>query len=202
MRRGTLALLLFIILLGASAIYIDWPNTPGIHIPALGISNSLQPKLGHDRQGGVRALLIPDGNFDAKTLNDAMPAVRDNIESRVNGGLGVSEPSIRIITTNGSPAISVELPGFTGNQTEAVNSLLKTGKLEFWSTGPSPVAIGSTFDPTQYTQYNPGGKPHFTGADLDSSQVYVSQDQAGRPQTSFERKGAPITPLGTFTARK
>src|SRR5712691_8949580 len=201
MRRGTLALLLFIILLGASAIYIDWPNTPGIHIPALGISNSLQPKLGLDLQGGVRALLIPDGNFDAKTLNDAMPAVRDNIEQRVNGGLGVSEPSIRIITTNGQPAISVELPGFTGNQTEAVNSLLKTGNLEFWSTGPSPAAIGTAFDPSQYTQYNPGGKPQFTGANLDSSQVFVSQDQAGRPQISFEMQGDAISKFGQFTSK-
>ncbi|HEX6108249.1 MAG TPA: protein translocase subunit SecD [Ktedonobacteraceae bacterium] len=201
MRRGTLALLLFIILLGACAIYIDWPNTPGIHIPALGISNSLQPKLGLDLQGGVRALLIPDGNFDAKTLNDAMPAVRDNIEQRVNGGLGVSEPSIRIITTNGKPSISVELPGFTGNQTEAVNSLLKTGNLEFWSTGPSPAAIGTAFDPSQYTQYNPGGKHQFTGANLDSSQVYVSQDQAGRPQISFEMQGDALSQFGQFTGK-
>jgi preprotein translocase subunit SecD len=200
MRRGTLALLLFIILLGVCAIYIDWPNTPGINIPALGISNSLQPKLGLDLQGGVSALLVPDGNFDVKTLNDAMPAVRDNIEQRVNGGLGVSEPSIRIITTNGQPAISVELPGFTGNQTEAVNSLLKTGNLEFWSTGPSPAAIGSAFDPSQYAQYNPGGKPQFTGADLDSSQVYVSQDQAGRPQISFAmQQGDATSRFGKFT---
>ncbi len=201
MRRGTLALLLFIILLGACAIYIDLPNTPGIHIPFLGINNSLQPKLGLDLQGGVSALLVPDGNFDAKTLNDAMPAVRDNIEQRVNGGLGVSEPSIRIITTNGQPAISVELPGFTGNQTEAVNSLLKTGNLEFWSTGPSPAAIGTAFDPSQYTQYNPGGKPQFTGANLDSSQVFVSQDQAGRPQISFEMQGDAISRFGQFTSK-
>jgi preprotein translocase subunit SecD len=114
--------------------------------------------------------------------------------------LGVSEPNIRIITTNGQPAISVELPGFTGNQTEAVNSLLKTGKLEFWSSGPSPVALGSTFDPSQYTQYNTGGKPQFTGADLDSSQVFVSQDPAGRPQISFEMKGDAISRFGTFTS--
>src|SRR5437667_1110451 len=201
MRRGTFALLLFIILLGVCAIYIVWPNTPGIHIPALGISNSLQPKLGLDLQGGVRALLIPDGNFDTKKLNDAMPAVRDNIEQRVNGGLGVSEPSIRIITTNGQPAISVELPGFTGNQTEAVNSMLKTGNLKFWSTGPSPAAIGSAFDPSQYTQYNPGSKPQFTGANLDSGQVYVSQDQAGRPQISFEMKGDAVGNFGNFTAK-
>jgi preprotein translocase subunit SecD len=130
-----------------------------------------------------------------------MPAVRDNIEQRVNGGLGVSEPSIRIITTNGKPAISVELPGFTGNQTEAVNSLLKTGNLEFWSTGPSPAAIGTAFDPSQYTQYNPGGKPQFTGANLDSSQVFVSQDQAGRPQISFEMQGDAISRFGQFTSK-
>jgi preprotein translocase subunit SecD len=201
MRRGTLILLLFIILLGAAAIYIDLPNTPGIHIPALGINNSLQAKLGLDLQGGVRALLVPDGTYDQNTLNQVMPAVRDNIESRVNGGLGVSEPSIRIITTNGSPAISVELPGFTGNQTEAVNSLLKTGKLEFWNTGPTPVALGSTFDPTQYTQYNPGGKAQFTGADLDSGQVSVGYDAQGvRPVINFEMKGDAISRFGTFTS--
>ncbi len=177
MRRGTLALLLFIILLGACAIYIDLPNTPGIHIPFLGINNSLQPKLGLDLQGGVSALLKPDGNFDAKTLNDAMPAVRDNIEQRVNGGLGVSEPSIRIITSNGQPAISVELPGFTGNQTEAVNSLLKTGNLEFWSTGSSPVA-------------------------LDSGQVFVGQDQqTGRPQVDFAMQGDAVGKFGQFTSK-
>ncbi len=202
MRRGTLVLLLFIILLGACAIYIDLPKTPGIHIPALGINNSLETKLGLDLQGGVRALLVPNGNFDQKTLNDAMPAVRDNIEQRVNGGLGVSEPSIRIITSNGQPAISVELPGFTGNQTEAVNSLLKTGNLEFWSTGSTPVAVGSTFDPSQYLQYNPGSKPHFTGADLDSGQVFVGQDpQTGRPQVDFAMQGDAVGRFGTFTGQ-
>jgi len=201
MRRGTLTLLLFIILLAAAAVYIDLPNTAGIHI--LGIDNSLQPKLGLDLQGGVSALLVPDPNqhYDLKTLQDDMPAVRDNIEQRVNGGLGVSEPSIRIVTSNGVPSISVELPGFTGNQTDAVNSLLKTGLLEFWNTGPSPVPLGSAFDPTQYVQYNPGGKPEFTGADLDPTQVYVSQDQAGRPQISFEMKGSAIGSFGSFTAK-
>src|SRR5260370_1272537 len=174
MRRGNLSILLFIILLAVGVAYIDLPNTPGIHI--LGINDSLQWKLGLDLQGGVSALLVPDGNYDNQTLQNEMPAVRDNIEQRVNGGLGVSEPSIRIVTSNGKPSISVELPGFSGNQTEAVNSLLKTGLLEFWNTGPSGATLNSAFDPTQYTQYNPGNKPQFTGKDLDPNQVYVSQD--------------------------
>ncbi len=200
MRRGTLTLLLFIILLAAAAVYIDLPNTPGIHI--LGINNPLNVKLGLDLQGGVSVLLAPDPSkhYDSNTLNSEMPAVRDAIEQRVNGGLGVSEPSIRLQSSNGQPAISVELPGFTGNQTEALNTLLQTGDLEFWSTGPSPVNLGTTFDPTQYTQYNPGGKPEFTGSNLDANQTYVSYDQAGRPQISFEMKGSAIGSFGTFTS--
>src|SRR5215470_9244762 len=201
MRRGNLSILIFIILLAATAVYIDLPNTPGIHI--LGINNPLQWKLGLDLQGGVSALLKPDPSqhYDNQTLQTEMPAVRDNIEQRVNGGLGVSEPSIRIVTSNGVPSISVELPGFSGNQTEAVNSLLKTGLLEFWNTGPSPVALNTTFDPTQYAQYNPGNKPEFTGKDLDPNQVFVSQDQAGLPQISFEMKGDAVGRFGTFTGQ-
>jgi preprotein translocase subunit SecD len=200
MRRGTLTILLFIILMGAAAVYIDLPNTPGIHI--LGINNSLSVKEGLDLAGGISVLLKPDPSqhYSSETLSTEMPAVRDAIEQRVNGGLGVSEPSIRLQSSNGQPAILVELPGFTGNQTNAVNSLLQTGNLEFWSTGSTPVQIGSTFDPTQYTSTNPGGKPWFTGKDLDASQVYVSYDQTGRPQISFEMKGSAIGAFGTFTS--
>ena len=202
MRRGNLSILLFIILLAVGVAYIDLPNTPGIHI--LGINNPLQWKLGLDLQGGVSALLIPDPSqhYDNQTLQNEMPAVRDNIEQRVNGGLGVSEPSIRIVTSNGQPSISVELPGFSGNQNEAVNSLLKTGLLEFWNTGPSNVTIGSPFDPTQFTQYNTNNKPQFTGKDLDPNQVFVSQDQStGRPQISFAMKGDAVAAFGTFTGK-
>jgi preprotein translocase subunit SecD len=201
MRRGTLTLLLFIILLAAAAVYVDMPNTPGIHI--LGIDNPLNVHLGLDLQGGVSVLLVPDPtqHYSSDTLNSEMPAVRDAIEQRVNGGLGVNEPSIRLQTSNGVPAISVELPGLGGNQTSAINTLLRTGVLEFWSTGPSAATIGATFDPTQYTQYNPGNKPEFTGKDLDASQTYVGYDQTGRPQINFEMKQSAIGAFGTFTSK-
>jgi preprotein translocase subunit SecD len=200
MRRGTLTVLLFIILLAAAAVYTDLPNTPGIHI--LGINNPLTIKQGLDLQGGISVLLKPDPSlhYDQQTLTNEMPAVRNALEQRVNGGLGVNEPSIRLQSSGGQPAILVELPGFTGNQTNAVNSLLQTGNLEFWSTGPSPVQIGSAFNPTQFTTYNPGNKPEFTGKDLDASQVYVSYDSAGRPQISFEMKGDAIGKFGSFTS--
>src|SRR5436305_15015790 len=99
MRRGTITLLLFIVLLAACAAYVDWPNNPGLHV--LGFDTPLQVKQGLDLQGGVRVLLIPDPNqhYDSKTLQEDMPAVVNNIAGRVNGGLGVNEPDSRQITT-------------------------------------------------------------------------------------------------------
>src|SRR5260221_13789058 len=127
MRRGNLSILLFIILLAVGVAYIDLPNTPGIHI--LGISNPLQWKLGLDLQGGVSALLVPDKSqhYDNQTLQNEMPAVRDNIDQRVNGGVGVNETSIRIVTSNGVPSISVEFPGFSRKQDPPIHSPLQAG---------------------------------------------------------------------------
>ena len=202
MRRGTITLLLLILALAACAAYIDWPNNPGIHI--LGIDNSLQVKEGLDLQGGVSALLVPDPSqhYTLDEINSNIGTARSQIEQRVNGGLGVSEPSIRIVTSNGVPSISVELPGFnSGNQNQAINTLLKTGNLEFWNTGTSGVQANTPFDPSQYAQYNPGGKPPFTGKDLDPSQIGVSDDSNGNPQINFEMKGSAISSFGQFTQK-
>jgi preprotein translocase subunit SecD len=206
MRKNTITLLLFILVLAGCAAYIDWPNNPGVHIGWLGIDHPLQVKQGLDLQGGVRILLEPDPaqHYDTETLNRDIDATRAQIEQRVNGGLGVNEPIIRVQNSNGLPRISVELPGYTsGNQSQAVNSLLKTGVLEFWNTGPSPqglVQTGTTFQPQDYTTYNPGGKPAFTGKDLDSSQIGVGRDeQTGHPQINFAMKGDAVGRFASFT---
>src|SRR5205085_4268619 len=184
-----------IIALAACAAYIDWPNNHGIHF--LGIDNSLQVRQGLDLQGGVSVLLVPDPaqHYTQDELNNNIGTARDQIEQRVNGGLGVNEPSIRIQTSNNQPSISVELPGLnSGNQFDAINTLLKTGNLEFWNTGQTPVQEGTTLDPAQF-----GGKAVFSGKDLDPSQIGVSNDQTGRPQINFEMKGDAIARFGTFT---
>src|SRR5207244_8887470 len=111
----------------------------------------------------VAVLLLsgPAQNESTERLTREIDGTRDQIEQRVNGGLGVNEPIIRVQTTNGQPSIAVELPKLTsGNQDEAIRSLLKTGNLEFWNTGPSPQGIvpaGSAFDPAKYADYNPDG---------------------------------------------
>lgn len=205
MRRGTLTLLMFIILLAAVALFVNfWPNSP-----LYGITSPFTINQGLDLKGGVRVLLVPDPNqhYTSQQTQDAISETRNQIERRVNGGLGVSEPSIRIQKSNGVPSISVELPGLnSGNQLEQVKTLLQAGNLEFWDTGPSPqgnVPEGSDFTPVNYTQYNPGGKPLFIGKDLDPNALGVSIDQqtgGGQYQINFGMKGDAIGRFSTFTA--
>ena len=207
MRRGTLTLLLFIVLLALGAGFVDfWPNSSW-H----GISNPFSIHEGLDLQGGVSVLLAPDPNqhYSQDVINSQIGNVENNIAQRVAGSFGVVEPDIRILSdSSGNKSIDVELPGLTsGNQLSQIQTLLQTGVLEFWNTGPSSnansiLAQGTTFDPTQYTQYNPGNKPEFTGKDLDPSQVSVGTDQStGKIQINFEMKGDAISKFGTFTAK-
>lgn len=195
-------LLLFIIVLGAFSAYIDWPKDPhwgvaGVNLPHPNV------KQGLDLQGGVRVILRPDPSqgYSQQTIANEIGAVRNNIESRVNGGLGVNEPNIQVQNSDGQYGILVELPGLvSGNQFDQINSLLKTGKLEFWNTGTQPVQLGAAFMPAQFTQYNPGGKPLFTGNDLDASSVSVGTDSTtGRPDINFAMKGDAIGRFGQFT---
>jgi preprotein translocase subunit SecD len=202
MRRGTLSLLLFIVLLAAAAGYVVWPNNPGLHVPFLGLNNPLKVNLGLDLQGGISVQLAPTdfGNISQTDLANSVATAEGQIAQRVSGGLGVNDATIRLQTVNNLPGMLVELPGLnSGDQQAAIDSLTKSGKLEFWATGSSPVQLNTTLDPTQYAHYNPGGVAPFTGSDLDPSQVYVSSDDAGRPQISFAMKGGAVGRFFTFT---
>ncbi len=200
MRRGTLTLLFFIILLTLGASYVVfWPNAGANEKPLYGINNTFTIHEGLDLRGGIQVLLVPKPGQD--TSDENMDAARIRIEQRVNGGLGVNEPTIRIQRTNGQPSISVELPGFSGNQQEAIQNLLKTGTLEFWNTGQTSVPEGTKLNPSDYAQYNPGGKALFTGNDLDPSSLKVGQDpQTGSYLIEFAMKGDAIGRLSKFTA--
>jgi preprotein translocase subunit SecD len=206
MQRRTLLLLLLILVLTGGALYTVYPNNSGLHIGWLGIHHQLQVKQGLDLQGGVRVLLVPDParSYSTETLEREIDATRDQIEQRLNGGLGVNEPIVRVQTSNGQPSIAVELPKITGsNQDEAIRTLLKTGNLEFWNTGPSPQGIvpaGSAFDLAKYADFNPGGKAPFSGKDLDSTLIGFSLDEhTGHPQINFSMKGDAISRFGSFT---
>lgn len=122
------------------------------------------------------------------------------ILSRRFSSFGLNLFSTNVLTTNGLLAIGVELPHFGGNEQQTIATLVQTGHLEFWGTGPFPVHLNTTLDPAHYAQYNPGGGPRFTGRDLDPNSLSVSTDQAGRPQIDFEMQGGSIDAFGSFTA--
>ncbi len=196
MRRGTLTLLFIIILLAAGASFVVfWPHTTSGK-PLYNVNNPFTFVEGLDLQGGVRIQLQPRGN----PTQDELATTRTLLEQRVNSGLGVKEPSVRI--QNGvTSSIVVELPNFSGNQQDAVDTLLKTGDLAFWDTGTQGLQDNSAFDPKQFTQYNPGGKPLFTGNDLDPSGLSVGQDTTtGAYLINFVMKGDAAARFGQYTA--
>ncbi len=204
MRRGTLTLLFFIILLAVGASYvIFWPNNDGgkANTTFHGIPNPFIFKEGLDLQGGVRVLLVPSNGQNP--TSDQIENTRAQIENRVNGGLGVNEPSIRTQQTAGKYSIAVELPGLNGgNQQQQISTLLKSGVLEFWDTGSTSAQEGTAFDPTQYTSSNGGTKPLFTGKDLDPNSLSVGQNsQTGGTGyvINFGMQGAAFGRLGDFT---
>ena len=207
MRRGTLLLLLFIVLLAAGAAFVDfWPNPDSKGVPWHGVNNPFTIQQGLDLQGGVSILLVPDPSqhYSRQEISDSIGNTLTQIENRVNGGLGVKEPTFRLLSdSSGNQSISIDLPSLNGgNLQQQIQTLIKPGVLEFWDTGQSPLGEGAALDPSQYTANNPGGKPLFTGKDLDPNQISVGQD----PQTSqiiinFEMKGGAISRFADFTTK-
>src|SRR5207237_2650367 len=133
--------------------------------------NPYSIKLWRARQGGVSVRLVPDPakHYTKAEVDSAISSTVQQITKRVNGGLGVNEPTIRTLTdSKGNQSIALELPGLnSGNQDQQIRSILRPGNLEFWDTGQTPLAQNAPLDPTQFTQYNPGNQPQFTGKDLD-----------------------------------
>jgi preprotein translocase subunit SecD len=191
MRRSTFFLLLFILLLAAGAAYVDAPNNGGIHLG--GYNNDLQVRQGLDLEGGVQVLLqatcdVPTKHCNQDQLN-AMPDVRDAIERRVNGGLGVSEPVIQL---QGTDRISVELPGLK-NEQDAIALLGQTGKMEIIDTGPVSLNDGQVVQEGQYPV-------RFTGDQLDPNSITATIDQqSGQPVILFQFKGSAQSAFASYT---
>lgn len=206
MRRGTLLLLLCIVLLAVGAAFVDfWPHSD-TGSTWHGINNPYAVRLGLDLQGGVSVLLVPDlaKHYTKADVDNSISSTVQQITKRVNGGLGVNEPNIRTLTdSKGNQSIALELPGLnSGNQDQQIRSILRPGNLEFWDTGQTPLAQGAPLDPKQFTQYNPGNQPQFTGKDLDPNQISVGSDQqTGAVVINFEMKGDGIAKFGDFTGK-
>ena len=145
-RRRTLALLGLIIVLAATAAWIDLPGNPGLHIHVgpINLDRDIELRRGLDLQGGLQVLLEADLPPEETVDSGAMEATRAIIEQRVNG-LGVSEPLIQL---SGSKRIIVELPGIEDPE-RAIQTFGETGLLEFIDAGPSFLPAGTVVTTTE-----------------------------------------------------
>ena len=199
MGRSTVSpwvFLVFILVLGFGAFYVDsawtplWPSNHGINIG--GYKNELKVKQGLDLQGGIQFVLQASCPSKNKKCNDAfisdnLPAVVQNLNTRVNNGLGINDV---VIQTQGGNRISVQIPGLQDAQ-QAEALIGKTGEMNIFGTTQA-VAEGTQVTQNSDGKYSIPGVDGtfpvlFTGGELDTSSIGVGLD----PQTN--------APVGTFT---
>lgn len=181
--------LVFILLLGAGAVYVDLPNTPGIHFG--GYNNTLQVKQGLDLKGGIQMVLEASCPSDQPKCDIAalLPDALNAVQKRVAGGLGVNDAVVR---QQGSNRILVQLPGL--QDTQQANQLLgKTGKMEIIDTKGTALAVGSPVTPGQYNVV-------FTGAQLDPNSIQATLDPTNNaPIVTFEFQGSARSAFAVYT---
>jgi hypothetical protein len=149
---------------------------------------------------GIRVLLVPAEKGSTPSQAE-MEATRILLSQRFIS-FGLQGSSVRVLTVNGQPGILVQLPHFGGNEQQTSGTLLETGALAFWDTGPyATVPVGTPFNPGPYTQYNPDSKPRFTNQDLDPTVLAVFRDSStGLPAINFMMKGDALKRFQRYTA--
>ena len=131
---------------------IDWVNQKA----NLGLPNfpSAGFNLGLDLQGGAHLIyqadiaLIPDTDRAS-----AVEGVRDVIERRVRGGLGVSEPLVQTTKVGNDYRVIVELPGVT-DVNQAIKMIGETPILEFKEENNEPLRPLTTAETKEMNDYN------------------------------------------------
>jgi preprotein translocase subunit SecD len=208
MRRGTRApwiFLLFVVLLGFGAVYVDlantplWPSNKGINL--FGYKNSLQVQEGLDLQGGIQFLLqascpTSHPNCNNQYIQNNLDAVVNNLNQRISQGLGVTEAVIR---TEGGNRISVELPGLQDDQ-QAKALLGQTGQMNIVDTQGTQLSIGQQVTPCTTTCASGQYKVVFTGSQLDPTSIQAQlSPNNNAPIVTFTFAGGAKALFATYT---
>lgn len=116
--------------------WINWVNNKtNLGLPILPASGF---NLGLDLQGGAHLAYQADtAKVAGKDQVDAVEGVRDVIERRVRGGLGVAEPLVQTTKVGSDYRIIVELPGVT-DVNQAIKMIGETPVLEFKEENNEP----------------------------------------------------------------
>ena len=211
MRTRAVIILILVIL----ALWVVWPDNPGIHIGSF--DQTIGVVRGLDLQGGLRVLLEADVPAETDITTEQLQAARDIIENRVNA-LGVTEPVVQVA---GARRILVELPGIEDTE-QALASIRATALLEFVDfsavsavnaanmmgltietdygrsaeTGPAPTPDAGGPTPTAAP---PVFHTVLTGADLESAAA--AQGQFSGYVVDIQFSDAGTTAFSTYTAQ-
>lgn len=167
--------LVMILIITVVSLWIDLPNSPGLHLDLNGdgqeeISMDFTIVQGLDLQGGSRVLLRPEfEDYDS----DDLDAARNVVERRVNG-LGLTEAVVQL---QGNDRILVELPGVSDREV-ALSTVESTGLLEFVDF--------SGLNPTLRSVVLAEGT-----CILTEEQVRIQQAREAQAQVDQEQTGTP-----------
>lgn len=171
---------------------IDWVNKKAnIGIPRL---PSKGFNLGLDLQGGAH--LIYEAKTDQLKTSDisgSVEGVRDVIERRVRGGLGVAEPLVQTTKVGSSYRIIVDLPGVTDVNT-AIKMIGATPILEFKETNSTPPRDLTATEKKDLETYNAAEQTKANAAlkALSSTSTFDAAVQKYSEDTSTKDKGGDL----------
>lgn len=124
-----------IIVLAVCAGLVSYPRAVAKLPPVFDFFNKLKINLGLDLQGGIHLEYKADtSQVDSAKVGEAMQAVQDVIERRVNA-FGVAEPLIYTSKSGSENRLIVELAGVK-DINQAKNMIKETPFLEFKEEGP------------------------------------------------------------------
>jgi preprotein translocase subunit SecD len=200
MRRGTVVFLLFIVLLGAGAWFVDFGfgRSPSLTIGSY--HNDLTVKQGLDLQGGIELVMQAQCPQDKPNCDRSqyMTALINNVQQRVAKGLAVNDAVVR---EENNFRILIDLPGLTSDQ-QAINLIGKTGQMNIIDTAGQYVAPNTSVAGQTCTNKCATGQYQivFTGSQLDSNQINAGLDpQTGQPIVTFAFAGNAKSQFGTYT---
>jgi preprotein translocase subunit SecD len=191
MRQRNFYTLLGIVIVVILAIVTDVSGT-STRVFTLNLGRPIIVHQGLDLKGGARVLLKAVPSPGQKLDDNTMEAARQIIESRVNGGFGVSEPVIQTVTSGNDRYISVELPGLNAKSLQDVESVIQnTGQLTLVENGSTNLPPGASTK----------GYPVLAkGTDINANSVTQGTDQVGAPVVDFSVNGATANKVATYTS--
>jgi protein-export membrane protein SecD len=145
--------------------------------------------LGLDLQGGAHLVYhAKTDQLAASDRADAVQGVRDVIERRVRGGLGVSEPLVQTTQVGGDYRIIVELPGVT-DVNQAIAMIGATPILEFKEQNDQPQRSLTPEEQKQLNEYN-------TTAQKKAEEALADAKKGTDFTTLFQKYSQPSTSTG------